>query len=216
LGLPEQTKLVPDSTLADNEPAVTALDDYVQQAYKNRKDLGALDLRKKATETGIKSVRADYYPSIAVTGGYIAADIPKFVSITNAINIGAGVSYDLGSLWKNKAKIQEAEAKVKEVQVNESLLNDNIRLQVSKAYLDWLSSQKKIDVLKKAVEQASENFRIITNKYNNSLATTTDLLDADVAQLQARMNLAFARADRVVVYNRLLQTAGLLDQNLKK
>ena len=67
----------------------------------------------------------------------------------------------------------------------------------------------------KAVEQATENYRIVKNKYNNSLATTTDLLDADVAQLQAKMNLVFAKADAVVVYNKLLQTAGLLQESIK-
>jgi len=215
LGLPEDSELAPDSALINQNYSVKTLDEYVQTAYTSRKDLASLDLRKKATETGVKSVKAEYYPSLAITGGYIAADIPKFFSVTNAVNIGAGVSYNLGSLWKTKAKVQEAEARAKEASIGESILNDNIRLQVSQAYLDWLSSQKKIEVFAKAVEQANENYRIVKNKYNNSLVTTTDLLDANVAGLQARMNLAFARADVVVVYSRLLKTAGVLDQNLK-
>ena len=86
---------------------------------------------------------------------------------------------------------------------------------MSQAYLNWLSSQKKIEVYAKAVELATENYRVITNKYNNSLATATDLLDADVAQLQARMNLVFAQADAVVAYHKLLQTAGSLQENIK-
>ena len=215
LGLPEKTELLPDSTLIDQNFTVKTLDEYVQTAYANRKDLASQDLRKKATETRVKSAKAEYYPGIAVTGGYIAADIPKIITITNAVNIGAGVSYNFGSLWKTKAKVQQAEAKAKQEAIGESLLNDNIRLQVSQAYLNWLSSQKKIEVYTKAVELATENYRIIKNKYNNSLATTTDLLDADVAQLQARMNLAFVKADVVVIYNKLLETAGVLDQNIK-
>ncbi len=215
LGLPENTQLEPDSTLLDQNFQVETLDEYVQEAYKNRKDLASLDLRKKATETGVKSAKAEYYPGFAITGGYIAADIPKFVTITNAVNIGAGVSYNIGSLWKTKAKVQQAEAKAKQIAINESLMNDDIRLQVSKAYLNWLSSQKKIEVYKKAVDQSTENYRIVKNKYDNSLATTTDLLDADVAQLQAKMDLIFSKADAVVIYNKLLQTAGLLEQTTK-
>lgn len=216
LGLPEKTELVPDSTLINQSFTVKTLDEYVQTAYTNRKDLASTDLRKKATETGIKIAKGEYYPSLAVNGGYIAADIPKLITITNAVNLGAGISYNFGSLWKTKAKVEEAEAKAKQVEIGESLMNDEIRLQVSQAYLSWLNSQKKIEVYTKAVEQATENYRIIKNKYNNTLATTTDLLDADVAQLQARMNLEFAKADVVVVYNKLLQTAGLLDQTTKQ
>jgi outer membrane protein len=214
LGLPEKTELVPDSSLINQDVVVKSLDEYVQTAYTQRKDMAALDLRKKAAETGVKSTKAEYYPNLSLTGGYIAADIPKVLTVTNAVNIGAGISYNIGSLWKTKAKVQQAEARAKQITISESLLNDNVRLQVSQTYLNWLSSQKKIEVYAKAVEQATENYRIVKNKYNNSLATTTDLLDADVAQLQAKMNFVFAKADAVVVYNKLLQTAGLLE-NIK-
>lgn len=215
LGLPEKTQLLPDSTLVAQNPELKNLDEYVQAAYTKRADLASMDLRKKATETAVKSARGDYYPNFALTGGYIAADIPQFLTITNAVDVGVGISYNIGSLWKTKAKVNQAEARAKQMEISESLLNDNIRLQVSQAYLNWLSSQKKIEVYAKAVEQATENYRIVKNKYNNSLATTTDLLDADVAQLQAKMNLVFAKADAVVVYNKLLQTAGLLQESIK-
>jgi len=74
-----------------------------------------------------------------------------------------------------------------------------------------LLSLKKIDVYQKAVEQAAENYRITKNKFDNSLATTTDLLDADLEQLQTKLNVSNASADAVVAYNKLLQTAGLLN-----
>ena len=46
-----------------------------------------------------------------------------------------------------------------------------------------------------AIEQAAENYKITKNKYDNSLVTTTDLLEAEVAQLQTKLNFAFAKAD---------------------
>src|SRR4030095_15874991 len=215
LGLPENLELVPDSSMINESFSVKTLDEYLQTAYTNRKDLAALDLRKKASESSIKSSKGDYYPSLAVTGGYIAADIPEVISITNALNIGVGVSYNIGSLWKTKAKVQQAEARAKQAAIGESQLNDNIRLDVNHAYLNFLSSQKKIEVYEKAVEQAVENYRIVKNKYNNSLETTTDLLDANTKQLLERMNLIFAKADAVVAYNKLLQAAGLLEETTK-
>ena len=216
LGLPENLELVPDSSMIDQNFAIKTLDEYLQTAYNNRKDLAAIDLRKKASESGIKSAKGDYYPSLAVTGGYIAADIPEVISITNALNIGIGVSYNIGSLWKTKAKVQQAEARAKQAAIGESQLNDNIRLDVNHAYLNFFSSQKKIEVYEKAVEQAIENYRIVKNKYNNSLATTTDLLDANTKQLLERMNLIFAKADEVVAFNKLLQSAGLLAESTKQ
>jgi len=215
LGLPDSLELDPDSSMINQNFTVKALNDYLQTAYTNRKDLAALDLRKKAGETGVKSARAEYFPSLAVSGGYIAADIPDFLTITNAFNIGAGISYNIGSLWKTKAKVQQAQARVKQATIGESQLNDNIRLNVNQSYLNFLSSQKKIEVYEEAVEQATENYRIVKNKHDNNLETTTDLLDANVKQLLERMNLIFAKADAVVAYNKLLQSAGLLEENTK-
>lgn len=212
LGLPEATELVIDSSSLQSTINLKSVEDYVQAALQNRKDLSALDYRKKAAESAIKISKGEKYPSIAVTGGYVAANIPSVLTVTNAINLGLGVQYSLSSLWKNNSKVKQAEARERQVAANEELLADAIRLQVNQAYQNYLSSQKKIEVYQTAIAQATENYRIINNKYQNALATTTELLDADVAQLQARLNYAFAKSDAVVAYNRLLQAAGLLTQ----
>ncbi len=39
---------------------------------------------------------------------------------------------------------------------------------------------------------------------------TTDLLDADVAQLQSKLNYTFSKTDALVAYKKLQQTAGIL------
>jgi len=212
LGLADNTEIAPDSSFVNTMTAEKPLQDYVQNALTNRNDIASIDLKKKAAETGVKATKAEMYPSLALTGGYIAADVPKVFSVTNAVNMGVGVSYNVGSLWKTKAKVKQAEARVQQLEATEAMANDQVRLQVNKTYLDYLSSKKKIEVYEKAVQQANENYRITKNKYDNSLATTTDLLDADVAQLQAQLNYAFAKADAVTAYNKLLQAAGIISE----
>jgi outer membrane protein len=216
LGLPTSTELVLDTAGVERKDDSRVLDDYLQAALSNRKDIAAVDYRKKAAETGVKTSKAELYPGLSLTGGYIAADVPHVFSVTNAVNIGIGVSYNIGSLWKNKSKVQQAEARVKQLVITESMMDDNIRLQVNKSYLSLISYRKKIEVYAKAVTQAEENYRIVKNKFDNSLATTADLLDADVAQLQARLSYTLSRADAFVAYNKLLQTAGILSADLKK
>lgn len=212
LGLPEKTVLLPDSISIVPPGAVKTLDEYEQLATQNRRDVKALDYRQKAAESGIKIAKGDYYPAIALTGGYVAANIPKFLTITNAVNAGIGVKYSLSALWKTDAKVQQAKAREQQLAANAALLDDAVKLSINKAYLDYLSAVKKIDVYNKAQEQATENYRISNNKYTNNLLTLTDLLDADVAQLQARLNVAFAKADLLLAYQTLLQKAGLLDR----
>lgn len=211
IGLPEQTVLVPDRSGLALPTSIKTLDAYEQDAMQNRKDINAWSFRKKSADINLKSVKADKYPSISLTGGYIAADIPKFLSVYNAVNIGVGIKYNIASLWKNKAKLQQAEAKQKQVSIGQEILTDNIHLQVNQAYQAYLVSVKKIEVYEKSVAQATENYRITKNKFDNSLATTTELLDADVALLQTRLSVTNAKADSFLAYNRLLQITGTLN-----
>jgi len=210
LGLPEQTVITIDSSSFDKNIELKNLTDYEQLALQNRKDIQALSFRKKAATTGIAAAKAEMYPSIALTGGYVAADIPHLLTITNAVNIGVGIKYDIGSLWKTKSKIVQAQAREKEITANQALLDNAVRLHVNQDYENFLLSRKKIEVYERAVAQATENYRITKNKYDNNLVNTTDLLDANVSLLQSKINLAVAKADVLMAYDVLLETSGLI------
>lgn len=210
LGLPEGTILITDSNFSHNA-TMHPLTEWENLALENRRDAAALGYRAKAAEAGVRAARGDYYPSLALTAGYIGAHIPNVVTIKDAVNAGVGLSYSPSSLWKSGTKVAEAKARLAEAEAGQALLEDGIRLQVTQAYEAWLLSRKKIEVYQSAVEQAEENYRIVRNKNLNALATTTELLDADVAQLQAKLNYAFAKADAAAAYKNLLHAAGLLD-----
>jgi len=210
LGLSEDIDLVPDSSGLQGTADAGSVLQWEQTALQNRKDVAALSFREKAATSSIKSIKGEYYPGLALTAGYIAADIPNLLTITNALNAGIGLQYNFGALWKTEAKIHEANAKLHQIQANEGIISDEIRLEINQAYQNYLLSTRKIDVYYKAVEQANENYRITKNKFDNNLVTTTDLLEADVAQLQAQLNYEFSKSDALVAYKKLQQTAGVL------
>lgn len=210
LGYPDSTKLALDSSSFITPPAPGGSDDYMQQALQKRKDLQAVDYRVKAQGSAVKSAQGEKYPSIAVTGGYVAADIPNVFTVYNAVNFGVGVNYSLSSLWKTDAKVQQAKARERQAQANRSELSDQIQLQVGRAYLSYTSNLEKIKVYQVAIDQAEENYRITKNKFDNSLATTTDLLEAEASQLGARLNYTSAKSDAAVAYKRLQQATGAL------
>ncbi|HVK49353.1 MAG TPA: TolC family protein [Pseudobacter sp.] len=213
MGLPEQTDLQPDTTGFDHTLTAETIDSYEQQALHNRKDVEALGQRRKAAGAELNAAKGEYYPSIGLTGGYAAGYIPKLLTATNIVNIGVGVQYNLGSLWKAKSGIATAQANEKEIAASQEMLNDNIRLQINKAYLNFLAAQKRIEVQGKSVINATENYRITRNKHENNLVTTTELLDANVALLESKIALEEAKADIVVAYNSLLEQAGILTAN---
>ena len=122
------------------------------------------------------------------------------------------MKYNL-SFWKSKADIAEAKSREVEIVANEAELADQVKLQVNSDFENFLLSQKKTEVYQKAVLQATENYRITKNKYDNNLVNTTELLDANVSLLQSKINLAVAKADVLLAYSKLLETTGTLTNN---
>lgn len=216
LGLPDNTKLQLDTAGIEKKHDTRTIDDYIQSALTIRKDKEAMGYRIKAAEAGVKMIRAEKMPGLSITGGYVAANIPHVISVTNAINLGVGINYNIASLWKTKSKLQQAAARVQQLEITQSVMDDQVKLEVSKNYMTLQSLRKKIDVYEKAKEQANENYRIVKNKFDNQLATTNDLLEADVAKLQASLGYTLARADAFVAYNQLLQSSGLLTGTITK
>lgn len=216
LGLEDSTKIVIDSNQVYSEQQVDGLSALIGMAKSNRFDYLASVERQKAAAFDTKVIEGDKYPTVALTGGYIAADIPKALTAYNVVNVGVGVSYDLGALYKNSAKVRSSKAKEKILEVKQQQLDDDIQTEIFQAYNDYTHEVKKIEVLRSAVGQAEENYRITKNKYDNALATATDLFDADVALLQARINFENTRADAAIAYNKIYETVGMLNKRVQQ
>lgn len=210
LGLSDGTELKVDDQYLNANSEINFVDYYINAAIENRRDLKALDLQRRAAALGTKSSKAEYLPSIALTGGYIAADVPKILTVYNAVNIGLGINYNLGNLWKKNSSFIKSQAVESELAANNDLLNDQIKMEVNKDYQNLLYSNQKIEVYKKAAAQAAENYRITKNKYDNGLSNITELLDADAAKVTTDVNVVNSRADAALAYRKLLQTSGIL------
>ncbi|MGB7786944.1 MAG: TolC family protein [Salinimicrobium sp.] len=210
LNLPEDTKI------AISEAALGMLPQQQVPQEINRGDLEALKLQKKAAENGIEAAKADYYPSIALIGGYTALDLENALTVSNAMNVGVGVSYDLGGIFKNKSRVKVAQSKADQLKSSIDAMDDQIKVQVKNAEQDYELALKKYEVYEQSVEQAVENYRIVKDKYDNGLSDTNDLLEADVQQLQSKLDLAYAKAGILQQYYNLLRAEGVLINQFKK
>ncbi|WP_395062579.1 TolC family protein [Flavobacterium sp.] len=175
-----------------------------------RNDLEALNFQEKASESGIKIAKSGYYPSLALIGGYIALDLKNVISVTNAMNFGIGVNYDLASIFKNGKEVKLAKSRTEQTKQAIAILSDKIKEETHLAQENYNLSLKQNKVYTLAVEQSDENYRIVKDKYDNSLSNTNDLLEADVQQLQSKINLALSQADIALKYYQLQFASGKL------
>jgi len=206
LRLPENTIIDIDINAVKSDMAKNQLVSTSGQ----RNDLEALTFQQKASESGIKIAKAGYYPSFSLSGGYIAFDLKNTITVTNAMNFGVGLNYDLASIFKNGKEVKLAKSKVDQTTQAIAILNDKIKEETQEAQENYNLSLKQNKVYALAVEQSDENFRIVKDKYDNSLSTTNDLLEADVQQLQSKINLALSQADIALKYYQLQFASGKL------
>ncbi|POY41013.1 TolC family protein [Flavobacterium alvei] len=191
----------------DNAPKSDAV------ALQNRKDLEAIHFQQKASEASIKVAKSGYYPSISLVGGYTALDLKNIVTVKYAMNFGVGLSYDIGGILKNKAHVKVAESKALEVKNTEAILTDRIKNEVQKALEDYDLAINQSVVYDEAVQQASENYRIVKDKFDNGLSDTNDLVEADVEYLNTKLNTAVSKATIIQKYYELLSVTGQIAQS---
>lgn len=204
LKLPEATKINTQDTNFGNVIPSNL------KGMVSRSDLEALTYQEKAAENQIKMAKSKYYPSIALVGGYTNLDLHNALTVNNAINVGVGLSYNIADIFKNKSDVKVAQSKAEELQYTIDMVSDKVKLQIENAKQDYKLSLRKYEVYTKSEEQAIENYRILKDKYDNGLVDTNDLLEADIDQLQAKMNLAYANADITQKYYELLTAQGTL------
>jgi outer membrane protein TolC len=211
LQLSEEYKIGIDEHQFDNNQTVMVIQNK-ENAIKNRKDLESLRFVKKANENNIKIAKSGYYPSLTLVGGYTYLDLKNIISVSNAANFGVGISYDLSTVFKNGAAVKAAKSKVLETQQTEAILSESIKIQVQESVENYHLALKQNTVYQKAIEQAAENYRIVKDKYDNGLSNTTDLLEADVEQLNSKINYAYSRANIMLKYYEMQSVSGQLTQ----
>jgi outer membrane protein len=170
------------------------LEDLINEAKANRDEIESLAFKLKSTEENITTARSSWFPSVYLTGNYYYSNPnTRFQPLTDQWNdtwdVGVTLSWDIWDWGLTSSKTTQAQELSMQTQASLEKLNDNIEVEVYQSYLNLVKSKEKVDVSKLSLEQASENYRITSEKYNEQLATSTDLIDAEVSELQAATNL---------------------------
>ena len=212
-GLPEGTRVEIDSAGLFQARDFKTFPEYLKTSLEHRNDLRAAEMRQKASEANLKVVRGGALPSLSVGANYYFSNPnPRYVPPVDAFHatwdIGLSLNWNLTSIYTTHHQASEAQTVVLQNTAVSEQINDAIRMEVNQDFVNYEQSLRKIDVAQRSVSQAAENYRTMLSKYNNSSALLTDLLDADLLQLQARLNLTYARADAEIAFNHLLKSTG--------
>jgi outer membrane protein TolC len=123
-------------------------------------------------------------------------------------DIGISLSFDIWNWGKTRSQASQAEAQLAQARDARKLLSDKAVLEVTQSRLALGQARQKIGVAGQAIAQAEENLRITRERFRQGVALNTDVLDAEVALLQAKINRTQAAIDLVLAQAMLQKALG--------
>lgn len=210
IGLPLQNQ----ATLADkvsNQPYSLTVDDSVATALKNRSEITQTKLRIDIANDKVKIAGSGNLPTVALVGTETWADTnPASSKGRNSWLIGMNVQFNVFDNGLTKSEIKQAEQEVKETKEQANQLTDKISLEVCQAYLSVQEATQRITNNQVAVEQSKHDYQLAQERYEAGISTNLDVMDAELAMIQAKTNYIQALYDANSSMSQLDRAMGVI------
>lgn len=165
----------------------------VAQATAERRDRRALLDRLRAAESRQQAAAAGNRPTIAVAGGVDYARpnpriFPRHGSWQESWDAGVNVSWPLFDGGRTRAEVAEADAARRALRARLDELDSLLTLEIRQRVAEIEASRAAIAAAEDALQAATEAHRVIGERFRAGVATSTDVLSAQVAVLQAGLD----------------------------
>jgi len=194
--------------LAERTFKLPPLNELIQQALASRPEYRQLTLETEQRQQDVRMARGQYFPDLNLFASF-GQSSRELTGGSSDFAVGASVSFNIVDFGRG-ARVRQAIAGRQAADARLRRQADEIRLEVVRAYQNFLAAQERVRVAAGAVDQAAESFRIAQDRHGVGLTTVTEVLRAQTAVVRSRMNLLGARYDYYLGYAQSLLAAGRL------
>ena len=199
-------QLLPDAVVEPTErleslpPAHEDLEGLVQQALEARPEREGLLARVRAAEARVRIAQSTTRPQLNLTAGYLYANpnrnfVPPDEKWRSSWDVGAEISLRVFDGGRTSASVARARAGVEALRQRLDDLERHIRLQVTSALLETRTAHVATRVANGAVAAGEESKRVSADRYREGVIPSSELLDAEIALLDAGLERTRALAD---------------------
>lgn len=193
LGVPLSTEYMITSRPQTGDTTLPHLTDLLKKAVHNRPELRSLSLKANAARALESATWGAYLPQVSVFGDYYYQKPnqryePVLNSFKGTWDAGVMISIPIWNWGATQDKVDQAQAQSEQADLAERQMADAVYLDVTQSYLNFKQACDKIAVAGETVKDAEESYRISDQKFKVGLVTNTDLMDAEMALLQANLN----------------------------
>lgn len=157
------------------------------QISTERSDIKAMQLASNAYETMSKADRMTFLPTLNAFGSYELYDDQVFQGDASGYLFGAQLSWTLLDGTKRFGKAQKSRAAFEKSKLQYEQYVSQSQLELNKAKRLFIDAENKLKLSKLAMEQSRESLRIRTNRFEEGLEKTSDLLMAETQFAQKQL-----------------------------
>lgn len=202
LGIEQQDEL----SVADTAPASKAPDSV---DISRRAELAALREQERAAQANVRRVQSGYQPRVHAFTSLDYDDGTKFDGSGKSYTAGVLLRWDLWDGHLTRAKVREARANLESVREEQRKLRLALELEVEQARLNLNEATERLGVTEKVIAQAAESVELTRARFEQGLALSTQLIDAETALTSARVRRAEAEANERIAVAALRKALGL-------
>jgi outer membrane protein TolC len=210
--------LPPGTTVETVEPAPPAAEPgpvagLVEAALRGRPELRALAARRLAAQARMGAAAAERRPQVAAQAAYDWANpnpriLPLAAGWRDTWSVGVSVSLNVLDGGRAAAAVAEARARARALEHQEEDLRRRVRLEVTTRALRLGTARRAVETAARAVDSARENARVLADRYQEGVASSSERLDGEVALLRAELDATDARARLGLAAAELLRALG--------
>ncbi len=146
---------------------------------ENRKDLQSMSAASEAYKQMFKADKMTYLPRLNAFGTYELHDDAIFQGDANGYLFGAELKWNLFEGGKRIGKIQKSKAEYEKSKFQIDQYRAESQLEMNKAIRGLGDAKNKLELTRLAMQQSEEAFRIRTNRFEQGLEKTSELLMAE-------------------------------------
>lgn len=199
-GIPVDEQIVLAEEETDNLETVevTPQADF-QQAVENRPELKMLqnmvDMGKQTTNI----LKAGNLPQVLLTGGYMVSNPNVFNGFEKKFagvwNVGVLVRVPIWNWGDVAYKVRAAKGATTIATLQKEEAREKIELQVNQSAFQVSEANKKLEMAKASIERANENLRTANLGFSEGVISSTTVMEAQTAWLQAQSQKIDAEID---------------------
>jgi len=213
VGIAPGTAIEAAADLEPPPPEPIAIEALVDAAKQQRPERAALVKRVEAAAERSRAAAAGLKPTMAVGGGVDYARpnpriFPREARWRTSWDASVNANWPLFDGGRARADAAEAGALARAVQERLADLDAALAVEVRQRVTELDSSRAAIDAAADAIRSATEARRVVGERFRAGVATSTDVLDAQVAILQAELDRTQAIANARVARARLDRALG--------